>query len=406
MGIWSHGRSSGDRPRLLNRGSIYMSLSAPKSLYSPTTTLSYKVDWLSFTKKNKNSDPRITIHKIIDYLGYDTELFEEIPGRYFFNSGLTLGNFVNIFWNDASKSKAKFSSDVVSFHFTGVGCTDLADRLVKIYENEDREKNWIRYFQFLVDENCKFTRIDLALDDFTGKCNFDLMISKLKNGFYRSTKKTYSVSRGADQQGRSSGLTIYLGQPVKSSKGFHLLRMYKKLAEFESKNQLPPKIARESGVWDRYELEFTKTKAVDVINKILVVNEFSSVYLGILRSTVEFLNPTRNSKGQILKNKDSWKVCPWWERFLQDCESVRVGSDDIRQIELADLLTWVRIAVVPSLRLLEQIGLDRNFDIYSLIKSCDVEFSKKQKRLYLNSKTIPSDLLDLYFKEFKEGYKK
>ena len=383
-----------------------MSLSAPKSLYSPTTTLSYKVDWLSFTKKNKNSDPRITIHKIIDYLGYDTELFEEIPGRYFFNSGLTLGNFVNIFWNDASKSKAKFSSDVVSFHFTGVGCTDLADRLVKIYENEDREKNWIRYFQFLVDENCKFTRIDLALDDFTGKCNFDLMISKLKNGFYRSTKKTYSVSRGADQQGRSSGLTIYLGQPVKSSKGFHLLRMYKKLAEFESKNQLPPKIARESGVWDRYELEFTKTKAVDVINKILVVNEFSSVYLGILRSTVEFLNPTRNSKGQILKNKDSWKVCPWWERFLQDCESVRVGSDDIRQIELADLLTWVRIAVVPSLRLLEQIGLDRNFDIYSLIKSCDVEFSKKQKRLYLNSKTIPSDLLDLYLKEFKEGYKK
>lgn len=382
-----------------------MSLSAPKSLYSPTTTLSYKVDWLSFTKKNKNSDPRITIHKIMDYLGYDTELFEEIPGRYFFNSGLTLGNFVNIFWNDASKSKAKFSSDVVSFHFTGVGCTDLADRLVKIYENEDREKNWIRYFQFLVDENCKFTRIDLALDDFTGKCNFDLMISKLKNGFYRSTKKTYSVSRGADQQGRSSGLTIYLGQPVKSSKGFHLLRMYKKLAEFESKNQLPPKIARESGVWDRYELEFTKTKAVDVINKILVVNEFSSVYLGILRSTVEFLNPTRNSKGQILKNKDSWKVCPWWQSFLQDCESVRVGSDEARQIELADLLNWIRTAVVPSLRLLEQVGLDHNFNIYKLIKSCDVEFSKKQKRLYLNSKSIPSNVIELYLKQFKEGYK-
>lgn len=382
-----------------------MSLSAPKSLYSPTTTLSYKVDWLSFTKKNKNLDPRITIHKIMDYLGYDTELFEEIPGRYFFNSGLTLGNFVNIFWNDASKSKAKFSSDVVSFHFTGVGCTDLADRLVKIYENEDREKNWIRYFQFLVDENCKFTRIDLALDDFTGKCNFDLMISKLKNGFYRSTKKTYSVSRGADQQGRSSGLTIYLGQPVKSSKGFHLLRMYKKLAEFESKNQLPPKIARESGVWDRYELEFTKTKAVDVINKILVVNEFSSVYLGILRSTVEFLNPTRNSKGQILKNKDSWKVCPWWQSFLQDCESVRVGSDEARQIELADLLNWIRTAVVPSLRLLEQVGLDHNFNIYKLIKSCDVEFSKKQKRLYLNSKSIPSNVIELYLKQFKEGYK-
>lgn len=377
-----------------------------KSSISPTAPLSYKVDWLSFTKKIKNSNSWITIHKILDYLGYDLDLFEEIPGRYFFNSGLTLGNFVNVFWNDEAKSRNKFSSNVVSFHFTGVGCTDLADRLEKVYENTDREKNWIKYFQFLIQEDCKFTRIDLALDDFLGYNNFDLMISKLKNGYYRSVKKTYSISRGADQHGNSSGLTIYLGQPVKTSKGFYMLRMYKKLAEFRAKNQLPPKIARDSGVWDRYELQFTKERSINVINKIIEVGSFSSVYLGILRTTLEFLNPKRNSKGEILKNKNSWCVCPWWEKFLQDCEAIKVGSDDVRQVELADLLVWIRTAVVPSLRLLEQVGLDHNFDIYEVIKSCEVEFSKKQKRLYLNSKSIPSDVINLYLKQFKEGYKK
>lgn len=383
-----------------------MSLDSVQSLYSPTAKLSYKVDWLSFTKKIKKSNFKITIHQIIDYLGYDLELFEEIPGRYFFNSGLTLGNFINIFWNDPSKPVTKYSSEVVSFHFSGVGTTDLADKLVQVYGSENREQNWIKFFKFLLSIECKVTRIDLALDDFTGLNNFELMISKLKSGSYRSVKKTYSISRGADQQGRSSGLTIYLGQPVKTSKGYHILRMYKKLAEFEAKNQLPPKIARESGVWDRYELEFTKAKAVNVITKIIEAGKFSPVYLGILRSTLEFLNPVRNSKGQILKNKHIWKVCPWWENFLQECEAVKIGSDDVRQVELADLLNWVRIAVVPSLRLLEQIGLDHGFDIYDIIKSCDVQFSKKQKRLYLNSKTVSPDLMNLYLNEFKEGYKK
>lgn len=140
----------------------------------------------------------------------------------------------------------------------------------------------------MIQEDCKFTRIDLALDDFLGYNNFDLMISKLKNGYYRSVKKTYSISRGADQHGNSSGLTIYLGQPVKTSKGFYMLRMYKKLAEFRAKNQLPPKIARDSGVWDRYELQFTKERSINVINKIIEVGSFSSVYLGILRTTLEF----------------------------------------------------------------------------------------------------------------------
>lgn len=405
MGIWSHERSSGDRPRTLNRRSISTVSEYKKMWFIPTANLSYKVDWLSFTKKTGGKDPNITIRKILDYLGYDLTLFQEIPPRYFFNSGLSLGNFVNVFWNDPAKKQAKNASEVVSFHFTGVGSTDISDRLERICDSKDAEANWIKFFKFLISQECKFTRVDLALDDFEGLNNFDLMERKLHEGRYRSVKKTYSISRGADQKGKSSGFTIYLGKPVKTSKGFYLLRMYKKLDEFKAKGQLLPSLPRKTGHWDRYELEFTKDKAVSIINKIINEGAFSPVFLGVLRSTVEFLNPKHGKNGQILKNKDRWEVCYWWEKFLRGAEKVRVGSDAGREVELAYLLSWIRKEVVPSLKLLEIIGTERNFNIYELIRACDVNFSKKQRRLYLNSKVIPDRTLRENLIQFVEGYK-
>ena len=98
--------------------------------------------------------------------------------------------------------------------------------------------------------------------------------------------------------------------------------------------------------------------------RIIENDGFSSVYLGALRRLVEFLEPTRNKNGNLYRNKARWKVSPWWENFLQHAEKVKIGSDDIRSVSFSDLLTWIRVAVVPSLKLLEQIGKKRKFNIY------------------------------------------
>ena len=64
-----------------------------------TDMLSYKVDWLSFTKKCRIDESKITIDKILDYLGYDRDLFKRMEhGRYFYNAGITLGNYLNIYF--------------------------------------------------------------------------------------------------------------------------------------------------------------------------------------------------------------------------------------------------------------------------------------------------------------------
>lgn len=372
---------------------------------------SYKVDWLAFTLSLRDfSDYEKEIKKILDSLGYDYDLFEEVPGRYFYNSGLSIGRYFNIYFNDPSKDVSKNTTQTVSFQLTGNGCTDLGYRLEEILDSQDDESNWLWLFRWFASPaiSAKITRIDLALDDFQGLCNLDLMIRKLKDGHYRSVKKTYSINRGADQKQRSNGLSIYLGKMPKGgagSKGIFYLRIYRKLDEFRAKNQLAPSLPRSTGVWDRYEISFSKQKARDVVAQILEQNSVSKVYLGVLRNLVEFLNPTRNRNGNLYRNKDKWRVCPWWEHFLAHAEKVKIGSDVERDVTLSDLLKWVRVSVVPSLRLLEQIGLERNFDIYSIIKQCDVKFAKKQKRLLKDSKTVPDNLLQLYLKQFKEGYK-
>lgn len=383
-----------------------------KSGYSPTRMLSYKVDWLAFTLSLTNlCDYKITIKRILDSWGYDYDHFERgETGRYFYNSSLSIDKYFNIYFNDPEKPISKFSTSTISFQLTGNGCTDLGYKLETILDSNDDEQNWLWLLKWLTGShiNAKITRFDLALDDFKGLCNFELMVQKLKAGYYRSTKKTYSISRGADQKKRSTGMTIYIGKMPKGgagSKGVYYLRMYKKLDEFREKNQLPPRLPRETGVWDRYEIAFSKKKAVDVVAKIVEEQSFGRVYFGILRGLIEFLNPTRNGNGNLYKNKDNWRVCPWWEKFLQHAEKVQIGSDASRDISLADTLAWLRTSVLPSLRMVEQIGLDHGFDIYEIIKRCDVNFAKKQLRVMKDSKTMPDDLLKLYLKEFEEGYK-
>ena len=46
----------------------------------------------------------------MEILGYDLADFDEIPGRFYYNSGATYRNYVNVFWNDPERPWHKNSS--------------------------------------------------------------------------------------------------------------------------------------------------------------------------------------------------------------------------------------------------------------------------------------------------------
>lgn len=370
-----------------------------------TRIMNYKVDWLAFSLQVKNAQkPLKTAKKVMDFLAYDLDDFQEISGRYFYNSGLTLGNYINIFYNSLDKKISSNTQSSVNVIFTGQGCTDLNDKLVIAYGSNNYEHNWLKLFNYLDKITAKITRFDLALDDFTGVVSFEKIINKLQRGEYRSVKKTYNIVRKADQKGKLQGLTIYIGSNAKGSKGCYYLRMYDKLAQYLDKAQLPPEQVRQSQIWQRYELSFSKEKARKMVRQIQDFGNFGQAYLGVMRNVVEFLVPTKNKSGKKYKNKDKWQVCRWWQSFLGTAEKVKLGDAE-RDVDLAGMLNWLRVEVVPSLRLLEKLGVEKGFDIYRLIKQCEIgDFSKKQERLYNNALNLPDDLLNLYLSRFKEGY--
>lgn len=374
---------------------------------SLTESTGYKVDWLAFTiKLKKIYDYSNAIKKVTDYLGYDLSLFQETGGRYFYNCGLALGSYVNIYFNDPKRAgKVNQNNLSISFQFTGVGCTDIADRLEERYESKDFEQNWLKFLGFLKKIGAKFTRTDWALDIFTDKYFvLDDWEKYLKKGWYVSNKKTFNINRGSDQKGNSRGLTCYIGSMPKGgagSSGLEYLRGYDKKAQFDAKGDLLPERARNSGFWQRLEIQFTKKHAEAVIEQFLKEKSFGSVYFGHLKGLISFVEPTKNRNGNLYRRKDKWKLASWWADFIEDVPKIAVGdSSDMREISLAELLRWIKIAVVPSLQLLEAVGEKKNFDIYQMIQSVDAPIGKKRKKIYYDSLAIPQETIDKYVRSF------
>lgn len=373
-----------------------------------SSKLQIKVDWLSFTLAPQNDvDVHNNRFELLHYLGISPLEFENISGRFFYNSGISLSRMINIYFDDSSKEISKYSAGNVLYVFTGQGSTLLLQKLKQKY-NLDWEKSWLKFFKYLQELQAKVTRIDLAVDCFHHELNLDKIERKLKRGEYRSTKRLYNVIKQLDTQGNVKAHTIYVGQSrgkTSSKIGGSFIRFYDKRAESLGKAVVMPREVEDvltgggSHFWVRAEQQFNKAKAQACVEEILNRTSFAEVYTGTLRKTIEFLKPSRKNK-----DKKTWSIDPDWEKFLRDAEKITLSNPE-RDLTLGRLLRWIRIAVVPSLKLLQQLGDERGFNIYDLIQACEIDdFQKKQKRLLRDAKAMPKDLLDFYLKEFVEGY--
>ena len=123
----------------------------------------YKVDWLAFSVSFEDEEQTLD-PQLLKILGYDLADFDEIPGRFFYNSGATYRNYVNVFWNDPEKPWHKNSSRTMTVVFTGQGSTELAEKW---------DTDWVSIFRTLKEYGgVNFTRIDLALDDYDETVRF------------------------------------------------------------------------------------------------------------------------------------------------------------------------------------------------------------------------------------------
>lgn len=369
--------------------------------------LQIKVDWLSFTLLPQKDCKNNERFQMLKFLGYDVKDFEPIAGRYFYNSGMTMGRFLNVFYDDPLKDINKYSAKNVLYVFTGQGSTDLAKKIEKKF-SLDWEQSWLKFFEYLQQLHAKVTRIDLAVDCFHHELELEHLERRLRRGEFKSLKRRWNVIKQRDTSGTIKAYTLYVGQSrgKAGQKGGSFVRFYDKYAASKAKAVVMPKEVEDvltgggTRSWIRAEQQFNKAKAQECVNEILRQKSFGEVYCGTLRSTVEFLQPSKSNK-----DKKTWKVDPNWEKFLRGVEKI-VLSNPERDMDLGRLLRWIRVAVVPSLHLLDELGKERGFSIYKLIRACKIDdYQKKQERLFKDAMAMPDDLIIFYLKEFLKGYK-
>lgn len=360
----------------------------------------YKVDWLAFSVSFEDEEQTLD-PQLMEILGYNLADFDEVPGRFFYNSGVTYRNYVNVFWNDPEKPWHKNSSRTMTVVFTGQGSTELAEKW---------DTDWVSIFRTLKEYGgVNFTRLDLALDDYDETVRFSDIEKKLNKGHYRSSRKSYNIVKTSDQNGKSLGQTIYIGnaRSQNGSRGNVYARFYDKKAQYESKNELFPTEVRDhwartgKEVWQRYEISYSKKYALKIIDEFLQGDKIDKIFKTSLRNLLEILTPKRGDT-----NKNRWYKTKWWEKFLEYDETIDFSLAE-RDVMLGDLLEWLRVAVLPSLSLLEIIGNERGFDIYDLLQKAEksADFSKKQNRLYVNSQTLSDETINNYLSEFLGGGK-
>lgn len=362
----------------------------------PIIPMTFKVDWFAFTV-NESLDKDF---KLLKKFGYDLSLFDEVSGKNFFNAGYSLcGGFVKLFYNSPNLPKQKGSSDLHDYIFTGVGCSDLAEKI---------GGKWLDLFKYLKDFGVNFRRIDIALDDFNNPAliDFPRIERKLQRKEFRSSKRQYNILRDVSTSGELAGESVYLGS--RGGSNHSLLRIYQKYLQMVGKHEESqmPLEALKSGSWIRWELEITKDKANAMINLILRNQSISKSYYSILRDVVEFVNPIKTKSGQVQKNKARWPVCRWWLDFLHGVEKAKL-QDPEKTFDLGSALDWVRFSVVPTLQMLAEIYDSKmGVDFYSVLAGLDpMEYSKKQKRLILESGYISKKELQIYLDYFVKGPK-
>lgn len=384
-------------------GSNLRGLQIPKSENHNRETLTVpmhlKVDWLAFTISEDLDTIRSKKFSVLSELGYDLELFEKVAGKNFYNAGYSLGGFVKVFYNDVHLERQKGASNTHDYIFTGVGCTDLAAKI---------SGDWISLFKKLKEFGVKFRRIDLALDDMsaTPRVDFPKIERKLKAGEYKSSKRHYNILRDVNTSGDLIGETVYIGSRKTGSIGHSILRTYQKYLQMVSKHQESqmPIEALASGSWIRWELEITKQKAISMIDLIIERNSISDAYYSVLRDIIDFKIPTKNKNGTIHKNKSRWKSCKWWVDFLNDAKSAKL-QDPEKVFDIATALNWIYLSVRPTLQMLNKIYSDRfDYDFYDILRDLSqAKFSKKQKRVLLESQFMDDKTLRSYLNQFIRG---
>lgn len=292
--------------------------------------LTASVDWFSCTFH--------TIHAYTDVcgiLGLDISNFTLMEnGLNGYRRTAVYGNISILF--DPPENTVNMGCHV---NLTGEGCREFE-------KNFNEHFNWSTFISICLNFDVKFTRIDIAIDDYVGYFTLQQVMSKVKKGHLTSR---FSKARNFEEHllsdGSTSGQTIYFG------KGEVMFRFYDKYQERINKGY---SLDKDLKLWNRYEIQLRGKRATEAC-KVLAYEAYDTGELakGLFANYLTFRVPSKTDT-----NKARWEVCDWWRIFLGDCAKISL-SQVPPTLSVQRTKNWLDFQVVSSLAMVYE-ALDQD----------------------------------------------
>lgn len=281
----------------------------PAQRTAKTASVKILLDWLGFTFIDEKVSIDAVLRLFYDLLQIDFTDWK--PGRRYYEgyaNSLVFEN-INIYWEGASNQG-------IHVDITGQGCRYIEQIFKKLrVQLSDSQMYWFDFIRTMYNHGAKFTRFDLAIDDFGQHYTVPYIFQKCLNGELTMKFKSWSPDGyfGADGQAKS-GMTIYFGSDVSRFQ----------ICMYEKAKQLG---LGDDANWTRTELRFRHERAIEFVQLILANASMDDHFdigifaAGILKDYITFREPNETDS-----NKRRWKVSSFWNDFLEGIEPQRLTT--------------------------------------------------------------------------------
>lgn len=244
------------------------------------------------------------------------------------------------------------------------------------------KNNFFRLIEKIIANQCKVSRLDIAIDDYNARyLKLDLIKKDIAIGCVVSRWRSYSnITKNSLKDNSLEGETLYFGSRTSDI----FMRIYRK--DLEQKIFDP--LMRN---WTRLELELKKEKAYSMLSEIhrqININKqtyFTEKIHSLLNHYIRFL---KKGKG---KNKSRWETSVHWENFISNTNTLKLSVPE-KEYNLNDVKRWVYQQVSTSLAMiLEDNGGDVN-ELIMFAEDGRDRFKEKHYKMIADSKLYKEQL--------------
>lgn len=279
------------------------------------------VDWVSVSFSTVKE-----LKDLIGILGLKEEQFEVRDSGFRGYKNSAIFGHITIAWG-APENSVNMGGFI---EMSGQGCRE--------YESHfDMNLNWSEFFALVMNFPHKFSRLDIAIDDFKKYFTVEQAYRCAKRGCLvaQRVRKARSYEDFFLEDGSTHGRTLYIG------KSDWQITFYDKMAERINANIDYSDVLK---FWNRYEIRLRNEIATQAAH-VLAYESYSlgEFAKGFMAAKIDFkVNNPKDS------NKSRWKSQKWWTKFLGDVEKLKL-TQSAPDPSIQRIGNWLNTQVDTSL---------------------------------------------------------